>query len=161
MKAYADSNFFVRLHLSTDGYEDAKALVSRIGTGGHPALPVTWLHRVEVANAFQYHVFLARQGMDVRLSPETAAAALARFLEDVESGSYGAAAQVLPTLLEARFQDLSLRHTARHGFRTYDLLHVASALILGCDTFWSFDRKACRLATLEGLKVPRRLTPDA
>jgi hypothetical protein len=46
-----------------------------------------------------------------------------------------------------------LRHTAKHGFRTYDLLHVSSALLLKCDTFWSFDPKANRLAGLEGLET--------
>ena len=55
--------------------------------------------------------------------------------------------------LEAQFEELALRQTAQHGFRTYDLLHVASALILFCDTFWSFDPKASRLAAKEGLRV--------
>jgi predicted nucleic acid-binding protein len=32
-------------------------------------------------------------------------------------------------------------------------MHVASALLLGCDTFWSFDAKAAQLAGLEGLKL--------
>jgi len=41
----------------------------------------------------------------------------------------------------------------KHGFRTYDLLQVASALLLGCDTFWSFDGRARKLAKLEGMKV--------
>ena len=47
------------------------------------------------------------------------------------------------------------QHTARHGFRTYDLLHVASALTLKCDGFWSFDPKASKLAALEGLETHR------
>jgi predicted nucleic acid-binding protein len=51
------------------------------------------------------------------------------------------------------FRELSNRHTAKGGFRTYDILHVASALVLGCDTFWSFDAKAKKLAKLEGLAV--------
>jgi predicted nucleic acid-binding protein len=58
--------------------------------------------------------------------------------------------------LHSTFENLSLRHTARHGFRVYDLIHVASALLLGCDTFWSFDAKASRLAALEGLKTIRQ-----
>lgn len=55
--------------------------------------------------------------------------------------------------LERQFEELALRHTAKHGFRTYDLLHVASALALECDTFWSFDPKASKLAQLEGLST--------
>jgi predicted nucleic acid-binding protein len=55
--------------------------------------------------------------------------------------------------LVTQFESLALRHTARHGFRTYDLLHVASALVLGCTTFWSFDERARRLARLEGFQT--------
>jgi len=33
------------------------------------------------------------------------------------------------------------------------LLHVSSALLLKCDSFWSFDPKASKLAALEGLKI--------
>jgi hypothetical protein len=59
--------------------------------------------------------------------------------------------------LTRQTEELSLRHTAKHGFRAYDVLHVSSALLLRCDTFWSFDPKASRLAVLEGLKVPHAL----
>jgi predicted nucleic acid-binding protein len=52
-----------------------------------------------------------------------------------------------------RFEDLALRHTAKHGFRAYDILHVSSALTLKCHTFWSFDKRASKLAKLEGLTV--------
>ena len=48
---------------------------------------------------------------------------------------------------------IARRHTARHGFRTYDLMHVASALLLGCRNFWSFDEKVRKLAALEGLQI--------
>lgn len=34
-----------------------------------------------------------------------------------------------------------------------DILHVAAALVLKCQSFWSFDKKACKLAKLEGLMV--------
>ena len=55
-----------------------------------------------------------------------------------------------------QFEEIALRHAARHGFRTYDLLHVASALALKCGTFWSFDKRASKLAKLEGLAIFRR-----
>ena len=55
--------------------------------------------------------------------------------------------------ITAKFEDLALRYTAKHGFRTYDILHVAAALVLKCQTFWSFDKKASKLAKLEGLKI--------
>jgi predicted nucleic acid-binding protein len=45
------------------------------------------------------------------------------------------------------------RYTARHGFRTYDILHVASARALGCSRFLTLDAKARKLARLVGLKT--------
>ncbi len=59
-------------------------------------------------------------------------------------------------ILTGKFEEIILRQTARRGFRVYDVIHVASALLLKCDTFWSFDAKACRLAALEGLKLAKR-----
>ena len=56
-------------------------------------------------------------------------------------------------VLDAAFESLAYRHTAKYGFRSYDILHVSSALCLGCDQFWSFDQKARQLAELEGLAI--------
>ncbi|MBI5801855.1 MAG: hypothetical protein HZA92_14175 [Verrucomicrobia bacterium] len=55
--------------------------------------------------------------------------------------------------LERQVEELLLRHTSKHGFRSFDLLHVSQALLLGCDTFLSFDQKANKLAQLEGMKL--------
>jgi predicted nucleic acid-binding protein len=55
--------------------------------------------------------------------------------------------------LQAFFEETVARHTAKHGLRTYDILNVVSARLLGCDHFFSFDKKANKLAKIEGLKV--------
>jgi predicted nucleic acid-binding protein len=57
------------------------------------------------------------------------------------------------TDIEREFDSLVRRHTATHGFRTYDIIHVASALKLKCRRFLSFDAKANSLARLAGLKT--------
>jgi predicted nucleic acid-binding protein len=48
-------------------------------------------------------------------------------------------------------RSLSRRHTAKLGTRSLDVLHVASALILGPDSFFSFDERQRELARAEGL----------
>ncbi len=116
---------------------------------------MTWLHRLEVVNAFQLHVFFARSPGQHFVTPEQAALAQANFRDDLTKESFIRNAVVPIGELERQFEELALRQTARHGFRTYDLLHVASALALKCDTFWSFDPKASKLAALEGLKIRR------
>jgi predicted nucleic acid-binding protein len=153
MIPYADTNFFTRLYLPLAESEEASRLFARAQAATSPPLPVTWLHRLETINAFQLHAFAGKQHGQTRVTPEQAAAAHAMFRTDLARPTFLRPVQVGLTELEAQFEELALRHTAKHGFRTYDLLHVASALLLKCDTFWSFDPKASRLASLEGLQV--------
>jgi predicted nucleic acid-binding protein len=157
MKAYADSNFLVRLFLELPESCEADTLATAaFGSGG--LLPVTWLHRAETLNAFHLHVWQARQPGQLRVNIEQALLATTKFRDAVSSRMALETTRLAPQDLEARQEGLVLRHTAKQGFRTYDLLHVASALLLGCDTFWSFDEKANRLATLEGLAVRAKRT---
>ncbi|MDQ6623014.1 MAG: type II toxin-antitoxin system VapC family toxin [Verrucomicrobiota bacterium] len=156
MKPYADSNFFTKLYLTLPDSAVAERWLERAQRAGASAPPITWLHRLEVINAFEQHVFVSRVHGSLKITSEQAAAAQAHFRDDVAQSHFIDVTQIAPDELMEQFEDLSLRHTARHGFRTYDLIHVASALLLGCDTFWSFDKKACRLAVLEGLKLAKR-----
>ena len=152
---YADTNLLTRVYLRLTDTEEALRLVDAMrGKGSHP-LPITWLHRLELINALHLHVFSARSPGQLVVSPEQAALAQANFLDDLVKESFIRNAVVPIGELERQFEELALRHTARHGFRTYDLLHVASALALKCDTFWSFDPKTSKLAALEGLKIRR------
>ena len=153
MSPYADTNFFTRAYLELPESKAADGLFTKARTGESAPLPITWLHRVETLNAFQLHVFLARKAGQTFISPEQAALAYANFRGDVEAAGFLRSIAIPAEDLERRFEELALRHTARHGFRTYDLLHVASALVLECDHFWSFDPKASKLAQLEGLKT--------
>lgn len=147
---YADTNFFTNTLVDMSHRHEAEVLLAKCSE----KLVITWLHRLEVVNALQQCVFMTRQGMQqLRVTPELAAAAEAHFLDDVDQGFRYQNSTISPTSVEATFRDLSHRHTAKEGFRTYDILHVASALVLGCDTFWSFDAKAKKLARLEGLAV--------
>ena len=153
MRPYADSNFFTRLYLPLPEHEAAQALLERASATNVPPLPVTFLHRFEVVNALQLHVFAGKTVGQARITPEQAAVALAFFETDLKDENFIRRVSVELDDLADRFTELSLRHTARSGFRTYDLIHVGSALVLGCDTFWSFDKKSCKLALLVGLAV--------
>ena len=155
MSPYADTNFFTRAYLELPDSQEADRLLMAAKRGESSPLPLTWLHRVETLNAFQLHVFLGRGKGQQFITQEQAALAHANFRSDVQSGEFLRSVAIPAAELERQFEELSLRHTAHHGFRTYDLLHVASALALKCDAFWSFDPKATKLADLEGLKVRR------
>jgi predicted nucleic acid-binding protein len=154
MKPYADTNFFTRLYLMLDDSPSAIALAGAARDGEADPIPVIWLHHAELVNALQLHVFSGQQPGHTRVSPEQAAIALATFREDLAAQDFLRPARLPEAELEKQAEALALRHTAKHGFRTYDLLHVAAALLLGCDTFWSFDARALKLARLEGLRAP-------
>jgi len=153
MRPYADSNFFTRFYLVLSGSRLATGLLDRARRETAPPLPITWLHRLEVMNALELHVFGGQKQGQHHVTPEQAAAAQASFREDLTRTDFLRVTQLLQERLLTKFEDVSLRHTARMGFRVYDVIHVASALLLDCDTFWSFDAKASRLAKLEGLAI--------
>lgn len=49
--------------------------------------------------------------------------------------------------------DLARTHVPRLGTRTPDSIHVACALELGAQQFWTFDERQAKLAKAAGLKV--------
>jgi len=50
--------------------------------------------------------------------------------------------------------DLGRRYGSKLGTRTLDSLHVACALELRAERFWTFDERQARLAKAAGLKIP-------
>lgn len=154
MKPYADTNFLTRLYLGLEGASVAQMWLNDAVAQNSPPLPLTWLGELEMLNAVERCVFVTRTEGRLRVSPEFAAVVRAEFRDALLLGDFLRPAALPYATLRVHFESLVVRHTAKHGFRTYDVLHVASALLLGCDTFWSFDLQARKLAELEGLHVP-------
>jgi len=153
MTPYADTNFFTRVYLSLPESAQADRLIESARKGASPLLPITWLHRMELANAFELSVWLSKQGGHPRVTPQNAAVAFEIFKTDLAEEAFLRHATADVSELQSSFEETVARHTARHGFRTYDILHVVSARILGCDQFYSFDERARKLAALEGFQV--------
>jgi predicted nucleic acid-binding protein len=153
MTPYADTNFYTRIYLQLPESALADRLLRNAKAREAAPLPLTWLHRIEILNAFQLHVFQAANAGQSYISAQQAAIAHGNLRNDIEKAEFLRPAVLAEVDVEKQFEELALRRTARHGFRTYDLLHVSFALLLGCDTFWSFDAKAAHLAKLEGLKL--------
>lgn len=150
---YVDTNYLVRLYLELPGCDEAvKTLNSRSGRRAWP-LPVTHLLRFEFANAVGRLVFESRSGGQWRVTPESAAVALADFKQDLGEGVFLARSPLTLGDIEPEFDALVARYTAREGFRTYDVIHVASARTLNCKRFLTFDDKTKKLATLAGMKT--------
>lgn len=113
----------------------------------HPvALPVTHHGRAELVNAFALALFRRDIGEDNFLGA-------VRDLED----DFAAGRLVRPDLpwrrALDRAADLSRLHTPRLGTRPLDVIHVASALELGCRSFVSYDERQTALAKAMRLRV--------
>ncbi len=153
MTTYLDANFLVRMYLELPGCEEALQLVkSRRGRRSWP-FPITNLLKMEVVNALYRLVFESRTGGQWRVTPESAAMAIGDFEQDLVEGLFLARSPLALEDIEPEFDDLAARYTARHGFRTYDVTHVASARTMGSKRFLTFDAKAKKLANLAGLQT--------
>jgi predicted nucleic acid-binding protein len=153
MRIFADTNFFTNLWLELSHTDRANELYRELVLS-HEMLPVTQLVRMELTNALQRLVYEAQRGSQpFRVNRETALSARADLDTELAVGKFIRWTDLDSRLLEAEFDRLVYRYTASEGFRTYDIMHVASALALGCDTFWSFDARAKKLAAMVGLST--------
>ncbi len=153
MKVFADTNFFTNLWATLSHTDAARVLYQRLLIEDGK-LPVTRLLRMEFTNALRRLIFETKHGSQgVHVFPEAAMISKSTFDDALEEGHFLQWCAIPEDHLEQMFDSLAYRFTATHGFRTYDILHVASALVLGCDTFWSFDDRAKKLAELVGLQV--------
>ena len=151
MRPFADTNFLARLYLSQDETPKAQKIVLQAQAAGLDPLPITWLLQIELVVALEQHVFVARTTGGRRVTQEQARIAQIEFADDLRRSTFLAGVHVASESLITQCEALAHRHTAKYGFRAYDVLQVGSALTLRCDTFWSFDRRARKLAELEGL----------
>ncbi len=153
MKPYADTNFFTRVYLELPESAEADQLLEKAKTGDSEPVPVTWLHRMELVNAFEISVWLSRRGGHPTVSPEQAAVALATFRDDLKTvNSFGWRDQIQRNLRLLLRRPRCATLPGTDSVHTI-YLHVAAAVILGCDTFFTFDMRAKKLAELEGLTV--------
>lgn len=153
MNTYIDANLLVRIYLQLPGGNEALAMLNdREGRAAWP-FPVTDLLRCEVINAIQRMVFESRQGGQWRVPLESAAVAQTDFAQDLQDAVFLKRSPLTLRDVEPEFDLLSSRHTAREGFRTYDVIHVASAKTMSCQRFLTFDLKVKHLARIEGLRI--------
>lgn len=139
MSIYADTSFFVSLYLLDRHSHEAQQRMSQ-----PRRLWLTPLHRAEWTHAISQHVFHRK------ISAREAQQVFRNFEHDREAGVW---LQVgLPEMAFETCVELARRHVPRLGVRTLDTLHVASALELQAEEFWTFDERQAKLATAAGLK---------
>ena len=139
MSIYADSSFFVSLYLPDRHFTQARRLAAQ-----HARVWLTPLHRAELANSVAQQLFMKK------ISAGEAQKVLKEFQRDREARFWMEVG--LPEMAFERCVGLTQQHASRLALRTLDTLHVASALELGAERFWTFDDRQAKLARAVGLK---------
>jgi len=140
LSIYADTSFVISLYLS-----DRHSAEAQLRVASKPFLWLTPLHRAEWTHAVERHVLQAQ------LSLREAQHVYADFESDVSAGFW-----VQVSLPEEAWEGcarLARHYVARLGGRTLDTLHVASAIELKAERFWTFDERQAKLARAVGLKT--------
>jgi predicted nucleic acid-binding protein len=106
---------------------------------------LTPLHQAEWFHAIAQHVFRGS------ISESKAGELYRLFGQDVKTGPWREVA--VPDNAFELCADLGRRYGPKLGMRTLDTLHVACALELKVERFWTFDERQKKLAKAQGLKT--------
>ena len=137
---YLDTGCFVKLYYPE---ADSAQVIARIH--GQP-VGCTPLHELEFTNALQLKIFFNHA------TRQQAAAAQALVKMDLKSGALVATSGDWPNIFHEAMK-LAEQHTRTVGCRSLDILHCATAKVLGATEFISTDTRQKQLAVAMGLKL--------
>jgi len=141
---------------------DTSFLFSLYGNDAHSGKAVAWLEQhsqpislnrlneFELGNALRFAEFKSFLGKG------KAETYWSDFLEDLRKGHVCRVSSNLARVLEEAIK-LSASRTLKSGHRSFDILHVAGAVVMGAGIFLTFDQNQARLASSVGLNVPEGL----
>lgn len=141
MSAYAGTSFLASLYVLDGNSLQAAALMKRAKL----PLLLTPFGQLELTNAISLRFFRRE------LNASKIKAAFELLRDDLEAGVL--LINPLPASAFEKAKQIARRQTSRLGTRTLDVLHVTAALVLGADTFYTFDQRRGILAAAEGLQV--------
>ena len=139
MTIYADSSFIVSLYVTDSHSVNSRQRIATVSR-------VWWtpLHAAEWAHAIAQHVFRGSVSLDEEEK-------VYRQLKDDKLGGLWRETQMPENAFDL-CADLARRYGPKLGVRTLDSLHVACALELKAERFWTFDERQAKLAKAEGLR---------
>lgn len=140
MNVYADTSLLVSPYVQDSHSEADDELLS-----SSARVFLTPLHLAEWAHAIAQHVFRG-------IAPLSEAERVTReFQADRAAGLWLEVA--IPESAFSVCADLGKRYGPKVGMRTLDTLHVACAVELKAEQFWTFDERQRKLAKAVGLKI--------
>lgn len=144
----ADTSFLCALYRQQANSERAIETLEKIGA----PIVISCLLAYEFRQAVRFQVFLRSRDAKKGYSETEGLMMLAQFENDLDSGvviEAGANWTDVAVIVER----LSERHTMKRGARSFDLLHIATALQWEATVFLSFDGLQREIAADEGLNV--------
>jgi predicted nucleic acid-binding protein len=146
---YPDTSFLCALYVPQSTSTRA---IAHVGGLSDP-LESTSLLFFEFRQSIQFQVFRHLKDRNQGYPLSLAQAATAALQSDVKAGLYRHAAVDWADVHQIG-ERLALQHTAKGGHRSFDILHIATALHLGASGFLTFDANQKKLAEAEGMVVP-------
>ena len=140
MTIYADSSFIVSLYLTDQHSHQARRQVSEA-----PTLWLTPLQKAEWAHAIAQNVF--RRALDLVAAQQV----YGQLEQDRTLGLW--IENGIPDKAFELCADLGRKYGPSLNVCTLDSLHVACALELKAERFWTFDERQAKLAKAVGLNV--------
>jgi predicted nucleic acid-binding protein len=137
---YADTSFIVSVYVQ-DGHSAAAQELMNL----NPRLWFSPLHLAECFHAIAQQVFYGR------ITAADAQDIYGNLRSDQTAGLW--AETPIPENAFELCADLARRYGPKLGIRTLDSLHVACALELKAEQFWTFDERQAKLAKAEGLET--------
>ena len=152
MIVFADTSLICALLREQDNSREADALFSEVGR----AITLSTLVAFEFRQSARLQAFRFDADRTQGWPERETGRMLAQFDANVAAGVF--------VFTEVDWADayslaerLSAAHTRKEGYRTLDVLHVATAVQLKATLFLTLDGPQAALARAAGLKVPKRL----
>ena len=139
---YVDTSVVVKLYIKEAYSQKVSAWIR----ANDEAISKTVFHELEFTNAIKLKQFRNE------MTSNEAETVLSQFKKHETDGIFYRPAINWPDAF-ARSLKLSKNHTETIGSRSLDVIHVALALSMGADRFFTFDEKQSQLAAAAGLQT--------
>ncbi len=149
MIAYPDTSFLCALYRKQDNSERALAYRKTMAEPLHVTRLLLWEFRQSV----RFQAFRHSKNRQVGYPMHEAEKMLTDMGDDMKDGLV-VVAEIDMTNILITGERISKLRTFAGGHRSFDILHVATAVDLDAREFLSFDANQNELATAEGLKAP-------
>jgi len=147
--AYPDMSFLCAMYRQQENSGCAAQHFANMPEPLYVASPLLFEFRQATRWQAYLHSHYPAKGFD----RATAVAAMGKLQSNISTGAVVIVPVEWPDVVSIG-ERLSAQYTWSEGYRSFDVLHVSTALHLGAKEFLTFDAKQKQLAEAEGLVVP-------